>query len=56
MDAPPDEMDALIAYLATLGKAASDTKSAATAEPARAPAADRGESAIAKMHPGGKGF
>lgn len=57
VDASPDEMDALIAYLATLGKPASDSRSAASAEPPRTrPNADGREAAAAKIHSGGKGL
>jgi hypothetical protein len=35
VDATADEMDALIAYLGTLGKPAADTRSADNAAPAR---------------------
>ena len=57
VDAPADEMDALIAYLATLGKPASDSRSSASAEPPHAkPEPDGGESNLAKAHTGGKGL
>lgn len=50
VDAPPDEMDALIAYLATFGKPAAGSRSAANTEPEQTQTKPQGEdSSLAKV-------
>jgi len=50
VDAPPDEMDALIAYLATFGKPAADARSAENTTPVQTRTKPEGEeSSLAKV-------